>query len=283
MNKYPITGICRVLGISRSNQYQNPKSRPKRYRCQGDEAVLNEIKTVAKDRATYGYRRVTGILHRDRVSQGQSPYNHKRVYRLMSMNGLVLPRIQQKAKRPHEGRIITLQSDTRYCSDIMEIHCWSGEEVHIAFSLDCHDREAIAYVAKPKDLNHEDIMKLMDETVVHRFGPSSETLPHPIEWLSDNGPQYTAKETEDYGKQWGFLIRTTPAYSPESNGASEAFVKTFKRDYAYTHELLDAETVIRQLPIWFEDYNRYAPHSGLNYRSPWEYREKHKLDNPVSV
>jgi len=280
MKKYPITRICKALGISRSNQYQNSKSRPNRYRCQSDEGVLEEIKTVAKVRATYGYRRVTGILHRERASQGLLPYNHKRVYRLIVMNGLVLPRNDQKPKRPHDGKIITLQSNRRYCSDIMEIHCWSGEEVHIAFSLDCHDREVMAYVAKPKDLDHRDIMKLMDETVIHRFGPSAETLPHPIEWLSDNGPQYTAKETENYGKQWGFLMCTTPPYSPQSNGLAEAFVKTFKRDYVYTHELLDAETVIRQLPLWFEDYNRYAPHSGLKYRSPWDHQ---KLDNPVSV
>ena len=88
------------------------------------------------------------------------------------------------------------------------------------------------------------------------------------------------KETKNYGKQWGFLICTTPPYSPQSNGLAEAFVKTFKRDYVYTHELLDAESVIRQLPGWFEDYNQYAPHSGLKYHSPWEYQ---KLDNTLSV
>jgi hypothetical protein len=35
--------------------------------------------------------------------------------------------------------------------------------------------------------------------------------------------------------------------SPESNGIAEAFVKTFKRDYARVHPLLDGATVLRQI------------------------------------
>jgi hypothetical protein len=31
----------------------------------------------------------------------------------------------------------------------------------------------------------------------------------------------------------GLVVCNTPAYSPESNGMAEAFVKTLKRDYAY--------------------------------------------------
>jgi hypothetical protein len=39
---------------------------------------------------------------------------------------------------------------------------------------------------------------------------------------------------------------------------SEAFVKTFKRDYAYQWELPDARSVLEQLPGWFKDYNEWA-------------------------
>jgi hypothetical protein len=45
----------------------------------------------------------------------------------------------------------------------------------------------------------------------------------------------------------------TPVRSPESNGIAEAFVKTFKRDYARLSILPDAETVIALLPAWFEE------------------------------
>ena len=63
----------------------------------------------------------------------------------------------------------------------------------------------------------------------------------------------------------------TPVQSPESNGISEAFVKTFKRDYVRVNPLPDALTALRQIAGWFEDYNENHPHSGLRMRSPREF------------
>jgi len=90
--------------------------------------------------------------------------------------------------------------------------------------------------------------------------------------LSDNGPQYTATATVLYAHELGLLPITTPAYSPQSNGMAEAFVKTFKRDYVAGAELRAAESVLAQLGDWFDDYNTRAPHAALGLRSPAEYR-----------
>ena len=68
---------------------------------------------------------------------------------------------------------------------------------------------------------------------------------------------------------------TTPVRSPQSNGMAEAFVKTFKRDYVRVNPLPDAETVLRQLAGWFQDYNESHPHSGLGMRSPKEFIRAH--------
>lgn len=276
MKKHKIKTICKALKISRSNQYQNLRPRPARYKREGDEAVLSEIRCVTRERSTYGYPRVTGILRMKHGQDGRPLVNEKRIYRLMAMGGLLLKRPIPRPQRPHDGKVITLRSDMRYCSDIFEFKCDDGQEIHVAFSLDCHDREAISFVAKPHDLDHQDTMQLMDQTTTNRFGPSVEKLPHAIQWLSDNGGQYTADAVKAYGEAWGYDMRTTPAYSPESNGVSEAFVKTFKRDYVYAHALPDAVTVLGQLSKWFEDYNKNAPHSGLKYLSPWEYRARQK-------
>ena len=69
----------------------------------------------------------------------------------------------------------------------------------------------------------------------------------------------------------GLKLCFTPVRSPESNGIAEAFVKTFKRDYARLSILPDATTVIALLPAWFEDYNEVHPHSGLKFLSPREF------------
>jgi putative transposase len=58
---------------------------------------------------------------------------------------------------------------------------------------------------------------------------------------------------------------------------SEAFVKTFKRDYAYVGDISSKEAVMKQLPRWFEDYNEKAPHKALKMLSPREFIRNKKL------
>ena len=90
--------------------------------------------------------------------------------------------------------------------------------------------------------------------------------------LSDNGPPYTAYETRAFGSQCGLRVRNTPAYSPESNGMAESFVRTFKRDYVYLSDVWDAQMVLAQLDSWFQDYNDNHPHKGLKMLSPRQFR-----------
>lgn len=226
------------------------------YKKACDEELLGRIRQVIEARPTYGYRRVTAMLNRGKFPEER--VNHKRVYRVMRAANLLLPKHSGRVCRPHEGKVVTLASNLRWCSDMFEIRCWNGEKVHVTFSLDCCDREAIRWVASPRHLSGEDVRDLMAESVEARFGATQ--CPRPIEWLSDNGPPYTAHDTRSFGASLGFRVRTTPAYSPESNGMAEAFVKTFKRDYVYLADVWDAETVLALLPPWFDDYNENHPH-----------------------
>jgi len=96
--------------------------------------------------------------------------------------------------------------------------------------------------------------------------------PETIEMLSDNGSPYTARETRTFACQLGLKPCFTPVRSPQSNGMAEAFVHTFKRDYVQVNPLPDAETVIKLIGGWIEDYNEEHPHSALKWRSPREFR-----------
>ncbi len=92
-----------------------------------------------------------------------------------------------------------------------------------------------------------------------------------IQWLSDNGPCYVARETVKYGLSIGLETCRTRPYSSESNGMAEQTVKTFKRDYVWLGDLSTAKKVMKQLPCWFEDYNEKAPHISLNRMPHREY------------
>lgn len=274
--KFKIKRVCDVIGIARSNIYAQKNARPKRYKMKDDPVVLKSILEETRTRSTYGYPRVTALINRKRRQLGQKNWNKKRVLRVMQMNNLVLEKHHTKPKRLHLGQVMTIRSNVRWCSDIFEIKCWNGEKVFVAFSLDCHDREVMSFKAERRPLFHGDIINLIDQTVTNRFGEYVLKLPHQIEWLTDQGPQYKSLATVQYGQSWGFKMITTPAYSPQSNGMAEAFVKLFKRDYVYVNELWTAESVLRSLPDWFLDYNKNHPHSSLKMMSPKEYRKNQK-------
>jgi len=270
--------LADTLGIARSNlavQARCERSRRRRGRRPHPEAELvTEIKALIAGQATYGYRRIHALLRRQRRERGGTAVNVKRVYRVMKAHGLLLDRHTGNGEeRRHDGRIAVDRPDTRWCSDGFEIGCDNGEKVRIAFTLDCCDREAISWVATTGGIDSSDIRDLMIESVERRFG-LVDKLPKAIEWLSDNGSPYTAGDTRTLARYIGLVPCTTPIQSPQSNGMAEAFVKTFKRDYARVSAKPDAASVLRQLDSWFEHYNSVHPHKALGYRSPREFRKQ---------
>lgn len=242
-----------------------------RYKKSADDSILIEIKKVIEKRPSYGYKRVAAIINTARKKEGLKAYNRKRIYRIMDMNGLIMKKSVVTREHQKTGKIITLFSNTRWCSDGLEIKCFNGEKVYVAFTLDCHDRECIGVIGSKEPLLGTDIEDLMVKSVEKRF-PSLKT-DREIQFLSDRGSIYRAEQTVATGRSLGLKSCFTAAYSPQSNGMSEAFVNTLKRDYVYTHDCFDADVVLEMLPSWIDDYNNIAPHSGLGMQSPVEYRK----------
>lgn len=266
--------ISRSLEVSRSNLYAqcHASAKGSRPSPKDDRWLLPMIRTLVDQRPTYGYRRITAMLRNTLLQQHRPAVNHKRVYRIMKCHGLLLQRHAPRPQKTHDGKVATLRSNLRWCSDVFGVQCFNGEQLQVAFVLDSHDREVISWVTSSRGIDGGLIRDLMTESVEQRFGQVRK-LPHRIQWLSDNGPCYVAKKTVLYGRSLGFEICTTSPYSPESNGMAEAFVKTFKRDYVYINDLSSAQRVRAQLNGWFEDYNNIAPHKALGMTAPREYRK----------
>lgn len=265
--------VAEALGVSRSQLHERLRAGLKgrgRYLKTDDAQLLEPLRRLVDERPTYGYRRIGALLNRERQPAGLPRLNHKRIYRLMAQNGLLLQRYTGELPgRAHDGQIITIRPNLRWTSDGFEIACWNGEVVRVAFALDTCDREAMAWCATTGGISGEMIRDLMLEATEKRFRTAR--TPQPIQWLSDNGSAYRANETIDFAIRLGLVPCFTPVRSPQSNGMAEAFVKTFKRDYVYVHDRPDAQTVLAQLPQWFEDYNEVHPHKALRLKSPREF------------
>ena len=170
------------------------------------------------------------------------------------------------------GKVLTLNSNMRWCSDCFEIKCFNGEKVYVIFVLDTREREAIRFIAKREPILAVDVQSLMIEAVEKRFGGMS--APRVIQFSSDRGSIYRAKDTTGLATQLNLKSCFTMAYSPEFNGMAEAFVKTIKRDYVYVNDCVDPKAVLEMLPAWFNDYNEIAPHSAFGILSPMEYQQR---------
>ena len=272
-----MTWIAQTLKVSRSNLIQSSKqamvpNRRRGYRRMGDDEALSWIKRVVDERPTYGYRRVTAVVNRLRGKEGLGRINHKRVYRLMQRHNMLLARhTGSHVPRVHDGKVITLHSNTRWCSDGYEFTCWNGDIVRGAFIIDTADREIISHCAVfNAGVSGSDVRDMLITAVEQRFG--THQAPRCIEVLTDNGSPYRAKLTQQFVSQLGMASHFTPVASPESNGAAEAFVKTLKRDYLNISPVPDGPTALAQIPGWVEDYNECHPHSGLKMLSPREHR-----------
>ena len=269
-----MSAVADALGVSRQHLSTMRNRPPPRRRGRPplpDAELVADIRALVAELPTYGYRRVHALLRRQAQETGRAAPNPKRVYRVMKVHGLLLQRDgEQREERRHDGRVAVDRRNTRWCSDALEIACDNGEKVRVAFALDCCDREAMGHVATTAGITAQDVQDLMVATVEHRFGPVNR-LPEPVEWLTDNGSCYTARDTRAFARDIGLVPLTTPVSSPQSNGMAEAFVRTIKRDYVRVSPRPDARTVIDQLPGWLAHYNDVHPHSALGYRSPREY------------
>lgn len=272
-----VAAICRVLGIGRASAYRPETARGPRYAKAEDRVVIAQIREVIRTRASYGSRRTRALVNR----AFDAGYNLKRIRRVMEIAGWKLPRnARRRTGRAHTGQIQRAVSNERWCSDVLEIACWNGEIVQLGFVLDCHDRECLAWTGVPRDFTTREIQQLMRDAVARRFGDGRPEAP--IQFLSDNGSIYTALDAICTAERLNLDPITTPRASPESNGMSEAFVNTLKRDYVSGADRTDAATVLDQVAAWIADYNAIAPHSSLGYRSPHQYR-KEVLEVPVGA
>ena len=75
--------------------------------------------------------------------------------------------------RKHEDQFPVKESNTRWCSDVLELSGNNDERVRVAFVLDCCDREVMTWVATTKDIDAKLVGDLMMWAVENRFGANA--------------------------------------------------------------------------------------------------------------
>lgn len=201
-----------------------------------------------------GYRRLTFMmLDADVVAVSPSS-----VYRVLRQAGR-LDRFSVKPSKKGTGFVQPLRPHAHWHIDVSHLNL-GGTFYFLCSILDGFSRFMVHWEIRPK-------MEELDvETILQR---ASEKFPgeHP-RIISDNGPQFIAKDFKEFIRLSGMThVRTSPYY-PQSNGKMERWYKTVKGDCIRPGEFETLEQAIAAVTRYVEYYNHVRLHSAIEYITP---------------
>jgi putative transposase len=188
---FPISLLCRVLGVSRSG-FHAWERRPPSERNRTDVWLVERMRAIhERSRQTYGSPRVHAELRRQGVRVGR-----KRAERLMRIAGLSGSHRRRKGKTTLRVQGVRVADDLvdrdfvaeapnqLWMSDIKEIPTWEGK-LYLASVIDCFSRRVVGWSMRD-DMRAELVVDAL-EMAVSRRQPSAGLIAH-----SDQGSQYVS-------------------------------------------------------------------------------------------
>jgi transposase InsO family protein len=201
-----------------------------------------------------GYRRLT-FLMLDANVVACSPSS---VYRVLKAAGL-LDRHNSKPSSKGKGFVQPLQPHEHWHVDVSYLNI-GGTFYYLCSLLDGCSRYIV----------HWEIRETMTETDIEQIiQRGRERFPGVTpRIISDNGPQFIAKDFKEFIRICGMTHVKTSPYYPQSNGKIERFHRTLKGDCIRTETPLSLEDAQRIVARYVEHYNTVRLHSALGYITP---------------
>lgn len=201
-----------------------------------------------------GYRRLTYMmLDRDVVAISPSS-----VYRVLSAAEL-LRRWNGKTTKKGTGFVQPLKPHEHWHIDVSYVNI-CGTFYYLCCLLDGCSRYIVHWELR-EAMTERDI-----EIILQR---ARENFPHATpRIISDNGPQFIAKDFKEFIRMAGMThVRTSPYY-PQSNGKLERFHKTIKHECIRPKVPLSLDEARAQVTDYIHFYNDERLHSSLGYIAP---------------
>ena len=201
-----------------------------------------------------GYRRLTYMmLDADVVAVSPSS-----VYRVLKAAGKLLPRWGKPSKRG-KGFEQPVGPHEHWHIDVSYINI-CGTFYFLCSILDGYSRFVIHWEIR-------DTMKEFEvETVIQR---AREQFPgERPRIISDNGPQFVAKDFKEFIRICGMTHVRTSFYYPQSNGKMERWYKTLKTGCIRVTTPLSLEDARRLVAEFVAYYNTVRLHSAIAYITP---------------
>lgn len=252
------TVVARVAGISRQAIYRPITTRPLQAgpgkRRPGDDAIVE----VAKANPTDGTRMVAALASRE---LGE-PVNRKRAQRIMRAHKLLQPtRSPDRRRRPGFFRVT--RPNELWHMDMTKVWNAAHGWVYLHVIVDCCTREVAGWTVDVRTRSNEAIAYL-DAALLGR-----DVRPGVLVLGTDNGSQFTSRDTRKYLSARGVTHRRGGYRDPESQAFIESWFGQFKKRCAWRAEWETIEQARTEITAYIDTYH-HRPHSGLAYRTPAE-------------
>jgi putative transposase len=210
-----------------------------------------------------GYRRLTFMML-DANVVAASPSS---VYRVLKAAGL-LEKHNSKPSLKGTGFVQPLRPHEHWHVDVAYLNL-GGTFYYLCSLLDGCSRSIVHWEIR-ESMTEADV-----QTIVQRGREKYPGVTPRI--ISDNGPQFIAKEFKEFIRICGMTHVKTSPYYPQSNGKIERWHRTLKGDCIRTETPLTMADAQRLVARYVEYYNNVRLHSALGYVTPkdkLEGREK---------
>ena len=206
------------------------------------------------DHPLEGYRRLTYMMM-DEDIVAVSPSS---VYRVLSNAG-ILSKWNRKPSKKGDGFEQPLKPHEHWHIDISYINI-SGTFYYMCSVLDGFSRYIVHWDIRPSMTEAQ--VEIILQRAREKFPDATPRI------ISDNGPQFIAKDFKEFIRISGMThVRTSPYY-PQSNGKLERYHKTIKGTCIRVHTPLTLDDAYRLVADFIEHYNDKRLHSAIGYITP---------------
>jgi transposase InsO family protein len=201
-----------------------------------------------------GYRRLTFMML-DADVAAASPAT---VYRVLSRAGL-LSKWNAAPSKKGTGFVQPLRPHEHWHVDISYLNV-AGTFFYLCTALDGASRAVVHWDLR-EQMKEADV-ELILEAAREKYSGVKPRI------ISDNGPQFIARDFKEYVRLTGMThVRTAPYY-PQSNGKLERFHKTIKGDAIRPAAPQSEAEARRVVAEYVEHYNGVRLHSAIGYVTP---------------
>jgi transposase InsO family protein len=201
-----------------------------------------------------GYRRLAFMM----LDQNVAAVSPASVYRVLKQAGR-LDRKWQKPSKKGTGFEQPLAAQEHWHIDIAYVNV-GGTFYFLCTVLDGYSRAIVHWELRETMKEHE------VETILQRAREKYPDATPRI--ISDNGPQFIARDFKEFIRQAGMThVRTSPFY-PQSNGKLERYHRTVKGTCLRAGCFADVAEVRAALARFVAYYNEVRLHSALGYIAP---------------